>query len=106
MSVTPGTLANWRWKSIGPPYYAVGTIILYADDELDAWVAAGRQSTADDPGASAAEMAAAERVAEPGEEPAQRATPASPARDRRAAARSRSDASTNTAEAHAAGAAE
>ncbi len=47
IGVTPGTLANWRWKAIGPPYYAIGGMIRYADDELDAWVAAGRQSTAD-----------------------------------------------------------
>jgi hypothetical protein len=46
-NVTVGTLANWRWKDVGPPYYRVGGLILYADDEVDAWIAAGRQSTGD-----------------------------------------------------------
>jgi hypothetical protein len=45
IGVTPETLANWRWKQIGPPYYRVQGLILYRDDEIDAWVAAGRQST-------------------------------------------------------------
>jgi hypothetical protein len=49
IGVTTGTLANWRWKRVGPPFYAVGAMIRYADDEVDAFVAAGRQSTADDP---------------------------------------------------------
>jgi hypothetical protein len=48
LGVTIGTLGNWRWKGIGPAYYAVGGLIRYADDELDAWLAAGRQSTAYD----------------------------------------------------------
>jgi hypothetical protein len=46
-NVTVGTLANWRWKDVGPPYYRIGGLILYADDEIDAWIAAGRQSTGD-----------------------------------------------------------
>jgi hypothetical protein len=54
LGVTVGTLANWRWRSVGPPYYAVGAMIRYADDEIDRWIAAGRQSTADDPGQDAA----------------------------------------------------
>ncbi len=52
-NVTVGTLANWRWKEVGPPYYRVAGLILYADDEIDAWIAAGRQSTADEISASA-----------------------------------------------------
>jgi hypothetical protein len=51
IGVTTGTLANWRWRSVGPPYYAIGAMIRYAENEVDAWIAAGRQSTADDPGA-------------------------------------------------------
>ena len=45
IGVTVATMANWRWKQIGPPYYRVGGLILYADDEIDAWVTVGRQST-------------------------------------------------------------
>ncbi len=53
LGVTIGTLANWRTKQIGPPDYRVGGLVLYADDEIDHWVAAGRQSTCDDAGPSA-----------------------------------------------------
>jgi hypothetical protein len=44
IGVTIGTLANWRWKGIGPAFYAVSGMIRYADDEIDAWITAGRQS--------------------------------------------------------------
>lgn len=37
IGVTVDTMANWRWKHIGPPFYRVGGLILYADDEIDAW---------------------------------------------------------------------
>jgi hypothetical protein len=47
LGVTIGTLANWRALRIGPPHYRRGGLVLYADDEIDAWVLAGRQSTAD-----------------------------------------------------------
>jgi hypothetical protein len=47
LGVTVGTMANWRWKQTGPAFYRVGGLILYADDEIDAWVTAGRQSTVD-----------------------------------------------------------
>jgi hypothetical protein len=40
-------MANWRWKEVGPPFYRVGGLILYEDREIDAWIAAGRQSTGD-----------------------------------------------------------
>lgn len=49
IGITPGTLANWRWKAIGPNYFLVNNMIRYADDELEAWIAAGRITTADDP---------------------------------------------------------
>jgi hypothetical protein len=43
IGVTTGTLANWRWKSIGPPFYAVGAMVRYADDEIDAWITDARR---------------------------------------------------------------
>ena len=43
IDVTVGTLANWRWKGFGPVYYSIGGMIRYADDEIDAWIAAGRR---------------------------------------------------------------
>ena len=39
--VTVGTLANWRWKGVGPAYYAIGGLIRYADDEVEGWLKAG-----------------------------------------------------------------
>ena len=53
IGVTVPTMANWRWKEVGPPFYRIGGLILYADDEIDAWIAAGRQSTGDPISASA-----------------------------------------------------
>jgi hypothetical protein len=46
LEVTVGTLANWRYRKIGPPYYTPGgNMVRYADDELDRWIAASRQDT-------------------------------------------------------------
>jgi predicted site-specific integrase-resolvase len=47
IGVTIGTLANWRWKGIGPAFYAISGMIRYTDDEIDAWITAGRQSAGD-----------------------------------------------------------
>jgi hypothetical protein len=47
IGVTVATMANWRWKEVGPPFYRVGGLILYEDREIDAWISAGRQSTGD-----------------------------------------------------------
>ena len=44
IGVTVATMANWRWKEVGPPFYRVGGLILYEDREIDAWISAGRQS--------------------------------------------------------------
>jgi hypothetical protein len=49
IGIAPGTLANWRWKQIGPPYYTIGGLIRYDDDEVDKWIAIGRQLTVDPP---------------------------------------------------------
>ena len=53
IGVTIGTLANWRWKGIGPAYYAIGGMIRYADDEIDTWIASGRQAVGGDRSPSA-----------------------------------------------------
>ena len=53
IGITIGTLANWRWRGVGPTYYQVGGLIRYADDEVDAFMAAGRQATPDDVSAKA-----------------------------------------------------
>jgi hypothetical protein len=68
LDVTLGTLANWRTKRVGPPFYRVGGLILYDDDEIDQWVARGRQITGNDcspatpSGASRAQASASDRT--------------------------------------------
>jgi hypothetical protein len=37
---SPGTLANWRWKGIGPKYFGQHTGIRYRPEDLDAWIEA------------------------------------------------------------------
>jgi hypothetical protein len=32
------TLANWRIKNFGPPYYRAGRKILYKNTEVEAWL--------------------------------------------------------------------
>ncbi len=47
LGVSIGTLANWRTKRIGPPFYKKGDLILYRDDEIDAWVRASARMAAE-----------------------------------------------------------
>ena len=35
--VSVGTLANWRFQGIGPPFRKIGKAVLYAESDLDAW---------------------------------------------------------------------
>lgn len=35
--VSVGTLANWRFKGVGPNYVKIGKAVLYAESDLDAW---------------------------------------------------------------------
>jgi len=39
----PGTMASYRVRGGGPPYYRVGGSVAYALDELDAWIAGRRR---------------------------------------------------------------
>ena len=36
--VTKGTLAMWRYEHKGPKYYKLGRKVVYALDELEAWI--------------------------------------------------------------------
>ena len=42
--VSKNTLAMWRYERKGPPYRNLGRIIIYARDEVDAWIEAGAQA--------------------------------------------------------------
>lgn len=35
--VSPGTLANWRWKGEGPAWYKRGNTVFYASNEILKW---------------------------------------------------------------------
>jgi hypothetical protein len=39
--VSKETLAMWRYEHKGPPYRKLGRFVVYALDELEAWIAAG-----------------------------------------------------------------
>jgi excisionase family DNA binding protein len=41
LSVSPGTLHNWRSKGVGPTYRTVGRIVRYHRDDLDDFLLAG-----------------------------------------------------------------
>jgi predicted DNA-binding transcriptional regulator AlpA len=36
------TLGQWRYLSVGPPYYKLGRRVYYSIAEIDAWLAARR----------------------------------------------------------------
>jgi hypothetical protein len=59
IGVGVATMANWRWQQKGPPFYRVGGLILYADDEIDGWISAGREPAADAISQSASEQGSA-----------------------------------------------
>lgn len=40
--LSPATLERYRTSGDGPPFHKAGRAVLYAVDELDAWITAGR----------------------------------------------------------------
>lgn len=38
------TLANWRSQRRGPPFYKLGSRVVYDDADVDAWLAARRHA--------------------------------------------------------------
>lgn len=41
LSISPGTMHNWRSKGLGPTYRTVGRIVRYHRDDLDAFLLEG-----------------------------------------------------------------
>lgn len=41
LSISSGTMHNWRSKGVGPTYRTVGRIVRYHRDDLDAFLMAG-----------------------------------------------------------------
>jgi hypothetical protein len=54
IGLPPKTLENWRSIKKGPPYYKLGSRVVYDDAETDAWLAAHRRTGTSDPGGKAA----------------------------------------------------
>jgi predicted DNA-binding transcriptional regulator AlpA len=44
--VSRNTLAMWRYEHKGPKYYKLGRKVIYALDDVEAWVAASEVSSA------------------------------------------------------------
>ena len=42
LGIPVATLAQWRWRGIGPAYCRVGRHIRYRQDDIDAWLSANR----------------------------------------------------------------
>lgn len=38
LRIPVGTLAQWRYRRIGPPYLKIGHHVRYQGDALDAWI--------------------------------------------------------------------
>ena len=46
IGVTPGTLANWRWRGHGPPYLKIGRKVTYLRNDVDRWKLSQRHDPA------------------------------------------------------------
>ena len=44
--MTPGTLANWRWRGHGPPYLKIGRKVTYLRNDVDRWKLSQRHDPA------------------------------------------------------------
>lgn len=42
LGIPVGTLANWRWRRIGPAYYTYGRHVRYLIADVEAWEATQR----------------------------------------------------------------
>lgn len=40
LKVTEKTLAQWRWRKVGPPYLKVGGEVRYRWEDVDTWLTA------------------------------------------------------------------
>jgi Helix-turn-helix domain len=43
LRIKPATLANWRSRGHGPPYYKIGKQVLYRPDDVDRWIVGQRR---------------------------------------------------------------
>jgi hypothetical protein len=59
LGVKPKTLENWRSQGVGPPFFKLGSRVLYDDAETDAWLSARRRTGTADQGAAQSHAASA-----------------------------------------------
>jgi hypothetical protein len=53
LGVAKQTLAIWRVRGVGPQFVKVGARVLYAQDDLDAWIDSRKRASTSDRGLSA-----------------------------------------------------
>ncbi len=42
LGVPTGTLANWRYQGVGPPFVHVGRLVRYRAEDVDTWIQLNR----------------------------------------------------------------
>jgi hypothetical protein len=52
LGVAKQTLAIWRVRGVGPRYVKVGARVLYAPDDVDAWIDSRKRASTSDRGTS------------------------------------------------------
>lgn len=45
LHVAEQTLAQWRWKGVGPPFLKVGRAVRYAPQDLERWISQNTRRT-------------------------------------------------------------
>ena len=45
IDVAEQTLAQWRWRRVGPPWTKVGSLVRYEWADVDEWLAARKVAT-------------------------------------------------------------
>ncbi len=50
LGLRPKTLDNWRSQGVGPPFYKIGSRVVYDDVDVDRWLAQRRRTSTSDPG--------------------------------------------------------
>ncbi len=53
LAIKVATLRRWRWAGQGPAFHKIGAAVRYADQDLDAYIQAGRRRSSSDRGQEA-----------------------------------------------------
>ena len=50
LTVSPKTLARWRWAGHGPRFFKIGRLVRYSESDVQAFITAGVRSSTSDTG--------------------------------------------------------